>query len=114
MQDLKAIGARIKSFRQSRKITQDDLAEETGYNKKTISLLENGHRAPTQKLLSHLSEKYNLDLDWVASGKGDQINDRKADPNSAPNLHAKIVEMEIELREVKKMMEQILGKIQQL
>jgi transcriptional regulator with XRE-family HTH domain len=110
MQDLKAIGARIKSFRKLNNISQIELAEATGYNKKTISLLENGHRPPTQKLLSHLSEKYHLDLDWVSSGKGDQIKD----PSSPANLHAKIIEMETELREVKKVMEQILGKIQQL
>jgi transcriptional regulator with XRE-family HTH domain len=114
MQDLKAIGARIKSFRKSNNISQIELAEATGYNKKTISLSENGHRPPTQKLLSHLSEKYHLDLDWVSSGKGDQINDKIKDPSSPANLQAKIIEMEIELREMKKVMEQILGKIQQL
>jgi len=109
--DLKAIGARIKTFREDFIGDQAAMAKEAGVNAKTISLVENGHRTPSQKILSYLSAKYKLNQDWVTTGKGERQSDEKMDDKYVHNLHAKVVSLEMELAEVKNMMQQILQKL---
>lgn len=109
--DLKAIGARLKTFREDNIGDQATLAKEAGVNVKTISFVENGHTPPSQKLLSTLAQKYSLNLDWVNSGRGKPKSDKKADPKSLPNLHAKVVIIERELSEMRAIMEQILERL---
>lgn len=109
--DLKAIGARIKTLRKELELKQDEFGEEVGVNMKTISLIENGHRKPSQEVLSVIQTKYNVNLDWISSGKGDKTSNKKINNKSPENVYAKVISIEIELAQLRKMMEQILDKL---
>jgi len=109
--NVKIIGARLKTFREDIIGDQATLAKEAGVNAKTISFVENGHRDPTQKLLSFLSSKYKLNQDWLTTGKGERQSDEKMDDKYIHNLHAKVVSLEMELSQVKNMVQEILHKL---
>lgn len=109
--DLKAIGARLKTFREDLIGDQASMAKEAGLNVKTISFVENGHTAPSQKLLSFLSEKYRLNQDWVSTGKGDRQSAETFDEKYVHNLHVKVVRIEHELSQMKELMQTILEKL---
>lgn len=53
------IGARIKSARQNRKLSQEDLAEGV-CSRQTISLLENGQHLPSTEFLKKISDKLEI------------------------------------------------------
>jgi len=110
--DLKAIGSRLKSFRESNVGGQKSLSEETGISVKTISLFENGHYAPSQQLISHLMLKYKINPFWLTTGKGDEKDDSVSDPNAVHNLAAKVVSLEMQLAEMKGLMEKILSRLE--
>ena len=108
-QDLKAVGSRVKTIRKNEGIRQQDLADQSGLNIKTISLVENGHRLPGQELLDVLS-KYGYNIDWILTGDGQEKKTKSKD-NSPANVHAKVHKLEIELKEIKKVMQAILDKL---
>jgi len=109
--NLKEIGSRLKSFRETNVGGQKSLSEECGISVKTLSLFENGHYAPSQQLISHLSIKYKLNPFWLTTGKGKEKDDSVEDPDAVHNLAAKVVSMEMQLAEMKVMMEKILNKL---
>ena len=111
--DLKAIGSRLKSFRESNVGGQKSLSEETGISVKTISLFENGHYAPSQQLISHLMLKYKINPFWLTTGKGDEKDDSVSDPKAVHNLAAKVVSLEMQLAEMRGLMEKILLKLEE-
>lgn len=110
-QELKAIGARVRTIREDQELSQEEFGKVLDVNKKTISLLENGHRKPGQNVLSILSHKYQVNLDWVNSGAGSKYRSKEANPKTADNMYAKIVALEMELAEVRAMMEKLLAKL---
>ena len=56
MEDIKLIGVRIKELRKKRKISQEQLAEMTGVNNRTVLRIENGHTCPTLETLAKFAE----------------------------------------------------------
>lgn len=50
------LAAAIKSFRKSRGLTQEALAEKAGLDRKTINRIEKGHYAPTMSNFFQISE----------------------------------------------------------
>jgi transcriptional regulator with XRE-family HTH domain len=109
-QDLKAIGSRVKTIRKDEGLRQQDLADEAGLNIKTISFVENGHTTPPQELLELLSNKYGFSIDWILAG-GSKEKKSKGEMDSPANVHAKVHKLEIELKEIKNLMKEILTKL---
>jgi transcriptional regulator with XRE-family HTH domain len=64
------IGKRLKQKRTSLKLTQDEVAEQLGITRQTISNWENGRSYPDIERMVHLSEIYQLSLDELL--KNDQ------------------------------------------
>lgn len=50
------LAAAIKSFRKSRGLTQEALADKAGLDRKTINRIEKGHYAPTMTNFFQISE----------------------------------------------------------
>lgn len=48
--------SKLRSFRESRGLSQEELAKSVGVEKATISRIENGHRVPSMGLVSRLCE----------------------------------------------------------
>jgi DNA-binding XRE family transcriptional regulator len=105
------VGARLKVFRQEYVGLQTKLSEETGINKKTLSFFETGKYPPNQQLISYLTSTYGLNPVWLTTGKGKEKDDSIMDPSSLPNLYSKIAVMEMELGEMRKLMETIVAKL---
>lgn len=59
----KFIGMKIKSFRESRSMTQDELAELLKTTRQSISRYENGERKANQDLLFELASIFKVSLD---------------------------------------------------
>lgn len=59
----KAFGARLKGFRQNKKLTQEALSEQVGKSAETISKLERGLIYPGVDMLIHLAEVLDTSLD---------------------------------------------------
>jgi transcriptional regulator with XRE-family HTH domain len=112
--DLKVIGARIKNLREDLIGDQVTMSKQVGITVKTISFVENGHSAPSQKMLSYLSEKYNVNPEWVTTGKGDRISNEVFDAKYVHNLYSKVVNLERELSEMRSLVETLITKITQI
>jgi transcriptional regulator with XRE-family HTH domain len=62
------LAAAIKSFRKSRGLTQEALAEKAGLDRKTINRIEKGHYAPTMSNFFQISEALGVEpKDLLAS-----------------------------------------------
>jgi len=69
MNTLKAIGKRIQSLREAKKLTQEDMEEKIGINARYLSAIENGKRNVTVDTLEKIAkglgiELYELFLCW--------------------------------------------------
>lgn len=61
---------RLRSLRESRSMTQDDLADVLGVSKQAISQYERGVRRPDFETLSTICDLFNVSLDFLL-GKSD-------------------------------------------
>ena len=62
MANKKMIGLRIKTMRQSRKMTQADLAKSIGQSQSSITMYETGRREPDFETLEALADVFNVPL----------------------------------------------------
>jgi len=67
------IGDRIKDIRVNLSISQSDMANILGTNQKTLSRYENNLTFPPVDILEKLAEKYNFNLHWLITGKGEMF-----------------------------------------
>lgn len=68
---LKDIGQRLRTVRERLGFTLDQMKKETGISKSYISDFERGKKIPASKYLFHISEIFNVNLNYVFKGKGD-------------------------------------------
>ena len=59
------LGKRIKSLRQSRRMTQEELAEKMGISAKYLSSIERGQENPTLDTMIKLSDSLRIELEEV-------------------------------------------------
>lgn len=64
------LGKRIQYLRVSRKMSQEDLALESGVNKNYLSDLERGCRNPTVKILAKIATGLGISLSDLFRGVG--------------------------------------------
>lgn len=62
---------RIVQLRKSRGWTQDKFAEEMGISKNYVSLIENGKKIPSDRLISDICQEFNVTEDWLRTGEGE-------------------------------------------
>jgi transcriptional regulator with XRE-family HTH domain len=72
-----AAGPRLRALRRQRDLTLDELSEQTGISKSTLSRLESGGRRPTVELLLPLARIYGVTLDELVG----------APPTGDPRVH---------------------------
>ena len=65
-----SFGIRLREFRKTKKITQDELALVLKIESCNISFYENGKTTPSIQTLEFLSIKYNINLNWLLTGEG--------------------------------------------
>ncbi|MBD2860839.1 helix-turn-helix domain-containing protein [Paenibacillus oceani] len=62
-------GARLKSARNSKRLTQQQVADSLGLNFTTISKYENDKSQPDNEILHQMSILYNVSIDWLLTGE---------------------------------------------
>lgn len=70
-----SIGAKLKILRKGRKLTQEQLAEQLGVNRATISNYEIGRRLPNLNDLKRFAEFYGVGLDYFGVVSKDEMFD---------------------------------------
>lgn len=61
----KKLGQKVASLRKNRGLTQEDLAELSGYSVEFISLIERGINAPTIDGLEKLAKALDVEVDII-------------------------------------------------
>lgn len=59
---------RIVQLRKGREWTQDKFAEEMGISKNYVSLIENGKKVPSDRLISDICQEFNVTEEWLRNG----------------------------------------------
>ncbi|MFT8785433.1 helix-turn-helix domain-containing protein [Gluconobacter oxydans] len=65
-------GARMRTLREQKGMTQAALAVEFGISRSHLSKIENGGDMPGRETLIAASTFFEVSLDWLANGSGDQ------------------------------------------
>lgn len=83
----KLIGLRIRTMRQSRKMTQADLAYAINQSASSITIYETGRRCPDFETLEALADVFNVPLASI-------VSDDDSSPELDPQIHAVSTMME--------------------
>ncbi len=75
--DLVKIGKFLQELRKEKGMTQEELAEQTGVSRRTVSRWETGNNMPDLDILIELSDFYEVDLREILSGerKSEHMNE---------------------------------------
>lgn len=60
---------RIVELRKIRGWTQDEFAEKLGISKNYVSLIENGKKVPSDRLISDICGEFMVNEEWLKTGK---------------------------------------------
>ena len=74
--DLVKIGTFLQTLRKEKDLTQEELAEQVGVSRRTVSRWETGSNMPDLDVLMELSDFYSVDLREILNGerKSEQMN----------------------------------------
>ncbi|MCI6057055.1 helix-turn-helix domain-containing protein [Anaerotignum sp.] len=64
---------RIKELRKTLNLTQNDFGKEIGITGATVSDIERGKLSLTDRNVSLICEKYNVNKDWILYGNGEMF-----------------------------------------
>ena len=64
---------RIKELRKSLGITQQEFADKLGLKRNTIGTYEIGKAVPSDRVVSDLCNKYNVNEEWLRTGEGEMF-----------------------------------------
>ena len=70
-----SIGAKLKTLRKGRKLTQEQAAEKLGVTRATVSNYEVGRRAPHISELKRIADFYGVGLDYFGIVPTDEVFD---------------------------------------
>lgn len=71
----KSPGERLAFFREKTGLKQYSFADEVGVSGSLIGLIESGARNPSLSFLRKLSDRYNVNADWLLYGRGEMLHD---------------------------------------
>ena len=66
----KEIGKRIRRFRETKELKQNQLAEMLGISHSTLSRIESGGVKPTVEILFKIQSLLDVSIDWIFTGEG--------------------------------------------
>lgn len=67
------MNSRICQVRKMSGLNQTDFADRLSLTKNYISLIENGNRIPSDRTISDICEKFNINKDWLLTGEGEML-----------------------------------------
>lgn len=75
---------RIKSIRETLKLSQREFGEKLGVSRDVISNIEYGRVLPKELLLRHICQLYNVNEHWLKTGEGEMFDEN---PEEASKLN---------------------------
>lgn len=66
---------RIKTLRKQLKMTQEDFAKRLGLARNSIANYEIGRREPTNAIVNSICREFNVNEEWLLTGKGEMFID---------------------------------------
>lgn len=64
---------RLKKLRKKIGVTQQEFADKLGLKRNTVATYEIGKATPSDRVISDICSKYNVNEDWIRSGTGDMF-----------------------------------------
>ena len=74
-----SFGLRIRELRKVLEMTQNDFAIRIGLTQNTITKYETGLRSPSKQIVISICREFNVNEDWLRTGKGDMFNPMSED-----------------------------------
>lgn len=74
---------RVTLVRQALKLSGRKFAMQLGYNPATLSTIENGLSAVTDRLIASICAKFNVNEEWLRTGKGEMFAPKPAPTDEA-------------------------------
>lgn len=74
-----SFGLRIRELRKVLEMTQNDFAIRIGLTQNTITKYETGLRSPSNQIVISICREFNVNEDWLRTGKGDMFNPMSED-----------------------------------
>ena len=68
---MEKIGERLKQIRKNKNLTQTAFGEILGVTKQAVANVESCHSNPSMEFLYKLIEKFNVNANWLITGKGE-------------------------------------------
>ena len=65
---------RLKELRKNLNLTQQDFADKIGIKRNTITNYEVGLRVPSNSVIHNICREFNVNEDWLRTGKGNIFN----------------------------------------
>lgn len=74
---------RIKKLRRTLDLTQQEFAERIGVKRNTIAQYETGRNEPISAVFSLICKEFNVNEDWLKTGKGEMFKSISRDNETA-------------------------------
>jgi len=68
------LGERIKSIRNSKKMTQKTFSSSLGIAQGFLCAIERGRKIPSETLMIAIQHLYKINREWLITGEGEQVN----------------------------------------
>ena len=65
---------RLKQLRKSLNLTQQDFADNIGVKRNTVATYEAGKSEPSGSAIHNICREFNVNEEWLRTGKGDMFN----------------------------------------
>ena len=65
---------RIIKIRKEHKLRQEDFAKKLNITRNAISLIETGHRNPSDRTINDICTVFNVNEKWLRTGEGEMFN----------------------------------------
>lgn len=90
---------RIKELRKHLKMNQQEFADSLSKTRVTIAYWESGKINITESVAMLISEKYNVNYDWLMNGNGDMFKPKEKTIATIKKEHPDITDVELDILE---------------
>lgn len=80
------MNTRIKKIRKKYQLTQDAFANRLSLTRNYISLIEKGDRTPSDRTISDICREFNINENWLRTGKGNMELEKSSTDKSSINI----------------------------
>ncbi len=77
MHSVITVNERVKELRKTKKLTTEKFGNSLGVSRAAISNIENGNRSVTDQMFTSICREYNVNPDWLRSGKGEMFSENE-------------------------------------